>query len=78
MIIHWDELRRYGKRLCAWVVFAVVVTPFLILIGAIAFALAASRTEQQLGARASEFVGIAAACIAVIALLQALLWWISR
>ena len=78
MIIHWDEVRSIGKRLLAWTIFAALVAPFLVLIGAVSFAIAASQVEQFAGTRASELSGIVAASAAVVVTLQALIWWIAR
>ena len=78
VIIHWDEVRRYGKRFLAWTLFAVIVAPFFVLIGAASFALAASQAQHLIGAHASEFVGIVAVSVAVLATLQALFWWTKR
>ena len=78
MIIHWDEARRCGKRLLAWTLFAVIVVPFLVLFGSVAFALAASQAEHYVGTRASGIIGIVVAGVAVIVTLQALIWWTTK
>jgi hypothetical protein len=78
MIIHWAELRRCCKQLLAWTLFIIIVAPFLLLFGAVAFAIGASQAEHYLGTNASEAVGIVFASIVGVATLRALVWWTTR
>jgi len=60
-MIQWDEVARSLWRLMIRAIFVLIVTPFIILFGACAYALAASQAQCHISSGVSDYFGAAAA-----------------